>query len=524
MGRFSFRSVTILGLFGLLLVLILSTGAPPIAESQAATNPTFTPWPEFQGDPANSGRSTVRGISRAPVLLWKRRLTDMSGYLGDALVMSADGRVYGTAGGGLYALQAPEGALRWTLRDYGFATTAAPVIAPNGMLYWGVGDALLVISADGVIEASASPLTSNLIFNGSATIGSDGTVYAVHDALWAFQPSGEPAWVVPFGDFVHTDLAIGPDGTIYTTVSAGLAAFNPDGSLRWQAAAGGKSDSPSVAPDGTIYVGDELGRVRAITAAGVIAWTYQVDALASGLSGGVTAPPTIAADGTIYVGNAAALDQGFPSAYLYALRPDGTLKWKYRIPGRGGDGKTGFHTPVVLDRDGNIYGCALNGSCYSWAPDGRLRWEYVAVAGRWNQTTPLLVSDGLIWILDATGEIHALADPDRPLLQAEPAALAATPCVGAAPFTLDLTVAIGATDANWQATITPEVPWATLTEFRGTGRGTARLQIAAGQLAAGRYQTAIRLSTDSPSVANQAHLVPLEVAVGCPIYLPALGQ
>lgn len=104
-------------------------------------------------------------------------------------------------------------------------------------------------------------------------------------------------------------------------------------------------------------------------------------------------------------------------SYIYAINEDGSVKWRFPYGGRGNVLSLGVIAPIVTDKDGNIVACPNNGYCYGIAPDGTMLWEYdmgvLAEGGPLStRTAPLLVADGLIWILDATGVIHALADPN----------------------------------------------------------------------------------------------------------------
>jgi outer membrane protein assembly factor BamB len=81
---------------------------------------------------------------------------------------------------------------------------------------------------------------------------------------------------------------------------------------------------------------------------------------------GVDATPAIAADGTIYFGSNAGT--------LYALQPDGQLKWS--APGRGG-----FLASAAIGADGVVY-TASGSSVVAYGPGdathaaGAVLWEY----------------------------------------------------------------------------------------------------------------------------------------------------
>ena len=71
---------------------------------------------------------------------------------------------------------------------------------------------------------------------------------------------------------VGSSPAIGVDGTIYFASQDGkLHAVSPDGSLVWSMLAGG-SGTPTVGPDGTIYVSGN--GINAISPDGSLKWTF----------------------------------------------------------------------------------------------------------------------------------------------------------------------------------------------------------------------------------------------------------
>ena len=86
---------------------------------------------------------------------------------------------------------------------------------------------------------------------------------------------------------------------------------------------------------GTIVFGGEDRNVYALRPDGTLRWKYAVDA-------DVAAAPTIGGDGTIYVGP--------QKQTLYALRPDGTLAWQHIFPGYRGD-----HSGVAIGAKGELY-------------------------------------------------------------------------------------------------------------------------------------------------------------------------
>jgi len=72
--------------------------------------------------------------------------------------------------------------------------------------------------------------------------------------------------------------------------------------------------APVLGPDGTIYVGSNDDYLYAIWPNGRLRWRYKT-------GGDVPTAAAVALDGTVYVGS---FDH-----YFYALNPDGSLKWRY---------------------------------------------------------------------------------------------------------------------------------------------------------------------------------------------------
>ena len=113
---------------------------------------------------------------------------------------------------------------------------------------------------------------------------------------------------------------------------------NTFGVEKWRFAAGDWTDgSPVIANDGTIYFGSSDHYLYAVNPNGTLKWKFYADRSigAYGIS------PAIADDGTIY------LSQTYGGKWLYALYPNGTKKWKCQ---------TGeIFTSITIDDDGVLY-------------------------------------------------------------------------------------------------------------------------------------------------------------------------
>jgi outer membrane protein assembly factor BamB len=224
----------------------------------------------------------------------------------------------------------------------------------------------------------------------SPAIGTDGAIYvgSMDGSFYSITPGGSTNWVLPLGDVIRASPALGADGTIYiTSVSNSvdrLFALTPDGSRKWISVLGpgiggqggsGQSSSPSIGPDGTIYVPSSVSqKLYAIDETGSIKWSFP-------LGGPTYCSPAIGPDGTIYIGG----DAGA----LYAVDPRGHKKWMF---------PTGLmeSSPAVAS-NGTIYAASLTGWLYAIDPNGVQKWRF---GGTGFSSSPAIASDGRIYIGD----------------------------------------------------------------------------------------------------------------------------
>jgi outer membrane protein assembly factor BamB len=281
----------------------------------------------------------------------------------------------------------------------------------------------------------------------SAAIGPDGTIYlgnfpgtlfALRDpgrgealeVLWRFHPTGASSF--------HTTPALASDGTVYVGFSTGGAtpeakgtfyalkapASGLDPQVLWsvELGPGRQTDSPTLGPDGTIYVVSGAGKLFAIAPNGTVKWTVPTGPA-------VKAAPALGADGTVYLASM--------NGKLYAVAPpagpdvrEGSVRWTFdfsaypgqtpavtaSVPPPGADGKGSGASPTI-GPDGTIYFGANNSNFYAIAPDGTLKWMYEAereVAGIWS--TAALSADGSTVYFGANkGGVYALNREDGSL-------------------------------------------------------------------------------------------------------------
>jgi outer membrane protein assembly factor BamB len=281
-------------------------------------------------------------------------------------------------------------------------------------------------------------------FQSSSVIGPDGTIYVANfpgvlfalrdspsaadrlDVVWKFHP--------PTATSLHATPALSNDGgTVYLGFSSGsfstpgqatlyalkAASSGPEPQILWSVDLGTTRvmASPTVGPDGAIYVATGAGQLFAIGSVGSIRWTAQTGPA-------IKSAVALAADGTIY--------QPSSDGKMYAVSPQGQVKWSFDFgqhlgptpllasptpgPGASGGGASGVGSGAspTVGPDGTVYIGANNSNLYAVAPDGSMKWLYEAereLAGIW--TAPVLSPDGLtIWFGANKGGIYAVGTRD----------------------------------------------------------------------------------------------------------------
>jgi outer membrane protein assembly factor BamB len=147
---------------------------------------------------------------------------------------------------------------------------------------------------------------------------------------------------------------------------------------------GSIESSPVVDNNGTIYIGtmgDDC-RLYAIYPNGTMKWKYQVGLM-------IWDTPTIAEDGTIYV---VSWDH-----YLYAINHNGSCKWRFCF------GIYSSSSPAI-GQDGTIYCGASNNNVYAINPNGTLKWTYST--GGWTSSAAI-GDDGIIYIGSEDNYLYA---------------------------------------------------------------------------------------------------------------------
>ena len=181
--------------------------------------------------------------------------------------IAPDGTIYvGVDDYYLYAIS-PNGRLKWKFRTGDFMIISSPAIAGNGTIYFAGLDAFYALNPNGRLVWKIKELGGS----GSPSIGKDGIIYqggSTKDTdqsvgkffFCAVTQDGKIKWQFEVGSWAG-DSAISKEGTIYFIFHDGyLYALNPDGTLKWKYEVGwGSPPTPSISPDGTLYVGTNNG-------------------------------------------------------------------------------------------------------------------------------------------------------------------------------------------------------------------------------------------------------------------------
>lgn len=340
----------------------------------------------------------------------------------DGTIYVATGILIHTSTGSVHAIN-PDGTERWsapldnhwgspdgTIRAEN--NGSSPAIGPDGSVY--VVDHRNVIYA--FDPATGERRWTNREYESDNTwavgqktpaIGPDGTLYICVDwLLLALDPDdGHEIWqqTLRGNNWCGTSAVVDADGIIYVASNDYFYAFEPDGTPHWPQPyiapliAEKSYSSPSIGADGTIYFGSEVadgrGFLYALNPDGTLKWRYEVPGRRA-----VRASPAIGSDGTIYVTTKAYYSaEGAEPAWCIALDPNGTVKWTFEIPPTSPTIAADSYTSPAIGADGSIYFAAENGFIYALDRDGNELWtENFRSTINWS--SPMIMNDGTLYI------------------------------------------------------------------------------------------------------------------------------
>lgn len=170
-----------------------------------------------------------------------------------------------------------------------------------------------------------------------------------------------------------------------------------NGAVKWTFETGeGIESSPTIGEDGTIFFGSHDGYLYALNPDGTLKWKFKPAEPIYDEGGwkhysAIVSSPTIASDGTVYI--------IAPDDYFYAVK-DGKEKWRFPLKWDA----INFWTSASIGTDGTIYvgsaradmGDKLVAGFYALTPDGKEKWHYEINSG--VTSTPVIAKDGTIYV------------------------------------------------------------------------------------------------------------------------------
>ena len=405
--------------------------------------------PMYQMDAQHSGRSPYIG-PRQPLLLrtFNTSFVDVpdpvfgSSDIQSSAAIAPDGTVYiGLHSGTLFALRDPTGAgnqlaARWSFHPPGGSSWhSTPAVGRDGTVYVGFSTKSGKPEAEGTLYALQAPTVgiepvvrwSTDLGPGretsSPTIGADGTIYAMggEGRLSAISPDGSVKWTAQTGPTLKASPAVAPDGTVYVSSMNGkLYSIAPPadpngqrGTIRWTfrfaefpgngepvvhhspppgADGIGSGASPTIGPDGTIYVGANNSNFYAVAPDGQLEWLFEAQREIAG----IWSTAALSADNsTLYF--------GANKGGIYAVdRVNGSLRWQHEIVGS-------VYSSPALDATGTLYTGSTVGHVFALdGASGHLIFDYDANAPIW--TAPAIRPDGSLLIADRLGRVMLLGE------------------------------------------------------------------------------------------------------------------
>ncbi len=184
--------------------------------------------------------------------------------------------------------------------------------------------------------------------------------------------------------------AIATNGTIYLGIMdfhKSLVAINPNGTMKWYYDSGCYvQSSPAIGDDGTIYFGSDGGHLYALFPNGTLKWCTHIG------DGWVKSSPAIDQNGIIYCASVV-------GSRVCAVYPNGTIKWSFQTD-------SWVYSSPAIAPDGTVYIGSDDRYFYSINQNGGMNWRYKV--GDSIQGAPAIGSDGTIYFGSWDGYLYAL--------------------------------------------------------------------------------------------------------------------
>ena len=167
---------------------------------------------------------------------------------------------------------------------------------------------------------------------------------------------------------------------------------NNTGVEKWRFATEGPAwGSPVIDGQGVVYIGAD--DIYAVYPNGTLKWEYDIPFW-------IESAPAIDENGVLYVGNM--------EVHFYAIyTSNGTLKWELSV------GNWVASSPAIGD-DGCIYFGSEDDYIYAVYPNGTLKWRYLTGIGVWS--SPAIGDDGIVYCGSHDGNLYAFY-PDNGTLK-----------------------------------------------------------------------------------------------------------
>lgn len=484
-----------------------------------------TPWPMYQHDLQHTGRSPFAGPQHKPVLLWTnaKPLDNSLFYGAGGISIAPDGNLI-LSERSLTKYDPINRQQIWRYTEAGGWNRSFPLIAADSSIYWPYENNIARVNQAGQADW-VGIFGANYAQNSSPQFTSSGDILYMIDGLWSISQQGLLNWMIPFSSWAGGVPAIDSNGVIYATgptLNDSLCAYTALGAINWckSLPGAGYDVTPAIGPDGSVYV-TLHEYLNKISPAGELLWSFAAD---PGQLGNTyfTRGMAIAPSGVVY----AYFNRSSNGSILYAISPDGKLQWQRTfLPNPVTGSNAEVDHPLLTDRNGNIFFCAYNSHCYGVGPQGDLLWNFefpliesIAIAG---VIQPVLLKDGILWLMDNHGAFYALADPQMaPVLDTslETISIAVDPGSNGADQAIKVTSSIPGFPYRVEA---PAESWVAPGALAGTTDGDLILHINTSALAEGIYHSTIVIKPDG-WIGNDVAL-PITVSIGMKqFYLPVI--